>query len=114
MTFYEAERAILMSATATALEDAAYQFCEEIDDFDDLNCLLGLAEIQRGKIAKFNENPQLCKWRYLDEENNIVELEDLEAAYNDMKENDDCPYESFKDYLKACMEYNGGTLTSIL
>lgn len=114
MTFYEAERAVLMSATATALEDAVYQFCEEIDDFDDLNCLLGLAEIQRDKIDKYYDNPQLYKWSYLDEENNIVELEYLEVAYNDMKENDDCPYESFKDYLKACMEWNGGTLTSIL
>ena len=114
MTFYEAERAVLKSVTVTALKDTVHRFCEEIDDFDDLNCLLGLAEIQRCKIDRYYDNPQFYKWSYLDEENNIVELEDLEVAYNDMEENDDCPYKSFMDYLKACMEWNGGTLTSIL
>ena len=51
---------------------------------------------------------------YLDERGSIVTLAELQADFNAMTEPEKAEYSNnFTEYVKACMPWNGGTLTPI-
>lgn len=74
-------------------------------------------EQQSNRILCFLTDPDTYETldkRYIDEQGNIVFRRELKELYDSFTDEEKAEHNnSFEDYVKNCMDFNGGTLTKI-